>query len=163
MYRKKIELYQNISDKNIFYAIDSLFATFHQANAELYLVGGCVRDLLLYRNPKDFDMCTNLTPDQVKKLLTEVNNKEEYETPPYSFIDTGLKHGTITIHDKWHNQFFEITTYRIDGKYEDNRHPKEVTFTPSLEEDLKRRDFTINSFAYDFYNQELIMLSHHED
>ena len=100
---------------------------------EAYVVGGCVRDSVLGRTPDDWDITTSAKPEQVKELF-------------YRTIDTGLKHGTVTVlMDK---EGFEVTTYRVDGDYEDGRHPKEVLFTSSLEEDLKRRDFTINAMAY---------------
>ncbi len=111
------------------YIIDTLTG----AGYEAYAVGGCVRDSLLGRTPEDWDITTSARPEQVKDLFRRT-------------IDTGIRHGTVTVMlDK---QGFEITTYRIDGRYEDSRHPSEVTFTPSLEEDLKRRDFTINAMAY---------------
>ena len=100
---------------------------------EAYAVGGCVRDSLLGKQPKDWDITTSAKPDQVKALF-------------HRTIDTGIEHGTVTV--MMHHEGYEVTTYRIDGKYEDGRHPKEVIFTPSLEEDLKRRDFTINAMAY---------------
>lgn len=159
MFKKNLDLTSKLyKNKDIFQSLFSLFSIFKKAKSELFLVGGCVRDLLLDKTPKDYDLCTNLKPDQVKKLLEKENKSEDYEIEPYSFIDTGLKHGTITIHDRWNNLFFEITTYRIDGKYTDGRHPDKVTFSSSLEEDLKRRDFTINSFAYNLLNKELLML-----
>lgn len=100
---------------------------------EAYVVGGCVRDSILGRNPDDWDITTSAKPEQVKELF-------------HRTVDTGLKHGTVTVlMDK---EGFEVTTYRVDGDYEDGRHPKEVLFTSSLEEDLKRRDFTINAMAY---------------
>ncbi len=103
------------------------------AGFEAYVVGGCVRDSVLGREPGDWDITTSAKPEQVKQLFRRT-------------IDTGIQHGTVTVMlDK---EGFEVTTYRIDGKYEDGRHPKEVTFTPSLTEDLKRRDFTINAMAY---------------
>ena len=103
------------------------------AGYEAYAVGGCVRDSILGRIPQDWDITTSARPEQVKALFPRT-------------VDTGLQHGTVTvIIDK---EGFEVTTYRIDGKYEDCRHPKEVIFTPSLEEDLKRRDLTINAMAY---------------
>ena len=103
------------------------------AGYEAYAVGGCVRDSVLGREPKDWDITTSAKPMEVKQLFSRT-------------IDTGIKHGTVTVMlDK---QGFEVTTYRIDGDYEDGRHPKEVTFTACLEEDLKRRDFTINAMAY---------------
>ena len=107
--------------------------TIQQAGYEAYAVGGCVRDSILGRVPDDWDITTSATPIQVKQLFRRT-------------IDTGIQHGTVTV--MLEKEGFEVTTYRIDGKYEDSRHPKEVIFTPSLEEDLKRRDFTINAMAY---------------
>lgn len=100
---------------------------------EAYAVGGCVRDSILGREPNDWDITTSALPQQVKELF-------------HRTIDTGLQHGTVTV--MLEKEGFEVTTYRVDGEYEDGRHPKEVTFTASLEEDLKRRDFTINAMAY---------------
>ena len=100
---------------------------------EAFVVGGCVRDSLLGRNPNDWDITTSALPLQVKALFRRT-------------IDTGLKHGTVTI--LMDGEPFEITTYRVDGEYLDGRHPSEVTFTASLQEDLQRRDFTINAMAY---------------
>ena len=100
---------------------------------EAYAVGGCVRDGLLGREADDWDITTSAGPYEVKALFRRT-------------IDTGIQHGTVTVMlDK---EGFEVTTYRIDGEYEDGRHPKEVLFTKNLEEDLKRRDFTINAMAY---------------
>lgn len=99
---------------------------------EAYAVGGCVRDALLGLTPDDWDITTSAEPEQVKAIF-------------HRTIDTGIKHGTVTV--RLGGESFEVTTYRIDGKYEDGRHPEEVTFTKSLEEDLKRRDFTINAMA----------------
>lgn len=100
---------------------------------EASVVGGCVRDSILGRVPGDWDITTSATPDQVKELFDHT-------------IDTGIEHGTVTI--MMDHEGYEVTTYRIDGEYEDARHPKEVTFTSNLVEDLKRRDFTINAMAY---------------
>jgi tRNA nucleotidyltransferase (CCA-adding enzyme) len=100
---------------------------------EAYAVGGCVRDMVLGREPEDWDITTSATPLQVKKIFRRT-------------VDTGIQHGTVTI--LMEKDHFEVTTYRLDGEYEDNRHPKEVSFTSSLAEDLKRRDFTINAMAY---------------
>lgn len=111
--------------------------TIMAAGYEAYVVGGCVRDSILGRTPQDWDITTSATPQQVKALFPRT-------------LDTGLQHGTVTVmQDK---EGFEVTTYRIDGEYEDSRHPREVIFTPNLEEDLKRRDFTINAMAY---NEEI--------
>lgn len=110
-----------------------IIKTITDAGYEAYAVGGCVRDSILGRTPEDWDITTSAKPDQVKALFRRT-------------IDTGIQHGTVTV--MMDKEGFEVTTYRIDGKYEDGRHPKEVTFTPSLREDLKRRDFTINAMAY---------------
>ena len=105
----------------------------HSAGFEAYIVGGCVRDALLGRDPQDWDITTNAHPADVKKLFKRT-------------IDTGIEHGTVTV--MMGKEGYEVTTYRIDGAYEDARHPKEVTFTRDLVEDMKRRDFTINAMAY---------------
>lgn len=107
--------------------------TLSRAGYEAYAVGGCVRDSILGRVPEDWDVTTSASPYQVKELFPRT-------------VDTGIQHGTVTVMEG--KEGFEVTTYRIDGDYEDCRHPKEVTFTASLEEDLKRRDFTINAMAY---------------
>lgn len=114
-------------------AVKEIIATLQQNNYEAYAVGGCVRDSILGREPNDWDITTSASPEEVKALFRRT-------------IDTGIEHGTVTIMiDK---VGYEVTTYRIDGKYEDGRHPTEVTFTRNLKEDLLRRDFTINAMAY---------------
>lgn len=113
--------------------VDRILNTLMQAGYEAYAVGGCVRDSILGKEPQDWDITTSATPEEVKKIFRKT-------------IDTGIEHGTVTV--MLEREGFEVTTYRIDGKYEDSRHPKEVTFTPNLLEDLKRRDFTINAMAY---------------
>ena len=100
---------------------------------DAYAVGGCVRDSILNRKPEDWDITTSAKPEQVKRIFRRT-------------VDTGIAHGTVTV--LIGKDGFEVTTYRVDGLYEDGRHPKEVTFTSRLEEDLKRRDFTINAMAY---------------
>ena len=100
---------------------------------DAYAVGGCVRDSILNRKPEDWDITTSAKPEQVKRIFRRT-------------VDTGIEHGTVTV--LIGKDGFEVTTYRLDGLYEDGRHPKEVTFTSRLEEDLKRRDFTINAMAY---------------
>ena len=104
-----------------------------QGGYEGYAVGGCVRDALLGRIPHDWDITTSAKPLETKSLFERT-------------IDTGIQHGTVTV--MIDHEGFEVTTYRIDGEYEDSRHPKEVAFTANLIEDLKRRDFTINAMAY---------------
>ncbi len=110
-----------------------IIKTLSDAGFEAYVVGGCVRDSILGRNPQDWDITTSAAPLKVKELFRRT-------------VDTGLRHGTVTV--MLGEEGFEVTTYRLDGVYEDGRHPKEVTFTACLEEDLKRRDFTINAMAY---------------
>ena len=107
--------------------------TIMEAGYEAYAVGGCIRDSILGRVPDDWDITTSAKPEQVKELFRRT-------------IDTGIEHGTVTV--MLEKEGFEVTTYRIDGEYEDSRHPKEVVFTANLVEDLKRRDFTINAMAY---------------
>jgi len=122
----------NLTDE-VSYILDTL----NKNNKEAYIVGGCVRDSLLKRELKDWDITTSALPEEIIDLFSQT-------------IPTGLKHGTVTVVINEHN--FEITTYRIDGEYSDNRHPDKVTFTPSLREDLSRRDFTINAMAYNKIN-----------
>lgn len=113
--------------------VAEIIHTLQQAGYEAYAVGGCVRDSILGREPSDWDITTSAKPQQVKELFPRT-------------VDTGIQHGTVTVlKDK---TGYEVTTYRIDGEYEDGRHPKDVTFTASLKEDLKRRDFTMNAMAY---------------
>lgn len=114
-------------------SVEKIIHTLENAGYEAYAVGGCVRDVMLGLTPDDWDITTSAEPEQVKSLFQRT-------------IDTGIQHGTVTV--RMDGKSFEVTTYRIDGKYEDGRHPEEVTFTKSLEEDLKRRDFTINAMAY---------------
>lgn len=113
--------------------VQVIISRLEQAGYEAYAVGGCVRDSLLGRQPNDWDITTSAKPMQVKEVFRHT-------------IDTGIQHGTVTV--MLDHEGFEVTTYRIDGEYEDSRHPKEVTFTVNLVEDLKRRDFTINAMAY---------------
>lgn len=120
----KIEIPQKA--KNI---IDKL----EQAGYEAYVVGGPVRDSILGKNPMDWDITTSASPSEVKEIFSYT-------------IDTGIEHGTVTV--MIDHEPFEVTTYRIDGKYTDHRRPEEVAFTKSLKEDLLRRDFTINAMAY---------------
>lgn len=113
--------------------VNRIINTIMAAGFEAYAVGGCVRDSILGRVPDDWDITTSAKPQDIKNLFKRT-------------IDTGIEHGTVTVMlDK---EGFEVTTYRIDGEYEDSRHPKEVTFTSNLREDLRRRDFTINAMAY---------------
>ncbi len=119
-----IDIPKNVAD---------IIKIFNENGYEAYAVGGCVRDSLLNKKPQDWDITTSATPYQIKSLFSKT-------------IDTGIAHGTVTV--RMGGESYEVTTYRIDGEYEDCRHPKSVCFTASLAEDLKRRDFTINAMAY---------------
>lgn len=120
----KIEL-----PKHVAFIIGKLYENGYEA----FAVGGCVRDAIMGRTPHDWDITTSARPEEVKAIFNKT-------------IDTGIKHGTVTVMLK--GVGYEVTTYRIDGEYEDGRHPSEVLFTKNLSEDLKRRDFTINAMAY---------------
>ncbi len=123
--------------------ITTLAKTFSKEGLELYMVGGAVRDMVLGRRVKDYDFTTNAPPQQVQKLFRRV-------------IPTGIDHGTVTVLlGKYH---FEITTYRVEGKYSDQRHPDSIAYAGALEEDLGRRDFTINAMALDPISGELVDL-----
>ena len=113
--------------------VGRIIGTLQEHGYEAYAVGGCIRDSILGREPEDWDITTSAMPEETKALFDRT-------------FDTGIQHGTITV--LLEKEGFEVTTYRIDGKYEDSRHPKEVTFTRNLREDLLRRDFTINAMAY---------------
>ena len=117
--------------KNVDIAINLL----QSAGFEAYAVGGCVRDSLLGKTPNDWDITTSAKPEDMKSVFAE-----------FHCIDTGIKHGTVTV--VIDGEPLEITTFRLDGEYEDNRHPKSVTFTSDLGADLGRRDFTVNAMAY---------------
>ena len=102
---------------------------------ESYVVGGCVRDAMMGIEPHDYDLTTSATPEEMLRVFEG-----------YRIIETGLRHGTVTVVIDGEN--IEITTFRIDGEYTDNRHPDSVKFTVNLAEDLSRRDFTVNAMAY---------------
>lgn len=131
--RKKVEIKM---PKGAEFVIRSL----EKSGFEAYIVGGCVRDAVLGREPEDWDITTSARPEDVKSIF-------------HTTVDTGIEHGTVTVllpKDETGEEIrsFELTTFRIDGEYEDSRHPKRVSFTSSLTEDLARRDFTINAMAY---------------
>ena len=113
--------------------VEEILGKLREHGYEEFAVGGCVRDAILGRIPGDWDITTSAHPEEVKQVFGHT-------------IDTGLQHGTVTVMRD--HIGYEITTYRIDGEYEDGRHPKEVVFTAELREDLRRRDFTINAMAY---------------
>ncbi len=115
--------------------VNTVFDTLSKNGYEGYLVGGCIRDLIMNKTPKDYDFAVSSLPPETERCFKD-----------YKVIKTGLKHGTLTVNIN--NYYFELTTFRTEGKYLDSRHPSLVSFTPSLEEDLKRRDFTVNAIAY---------------
>jgi len=114
--------------------------TLRAAGFEAYVVGGAVRDYLLGRDAHDWDITTNARPENVVGLFDHV-------------IETGIQHGTVTV--VLDDESFEVTTYRTDGTYSDGRHPDEVKFVQSIDDDLSRRDFTINAIAYDPIDERL--------
>lgn len=108
-----------------------------QHGYQAYIVGGCVRDMLMHGIPKDWDICTDASPEKVLEIFPKT-------------IPTGLQHGTVTIcMGEGVENHFEVTTFRVEGKYTDGRRPEEVRFVTKVEEDLARRDLTINAIAYD--------------
>ncbi len=115
--------------KNVRFILEQL----NKHGYEGYIVGGCVRDYLMGIEPHDYDITTSALPCQVKEIF------------PHT-VDTGIRHGTVAV--ILDRTAYEVTTYRIDGEYKDNRHPEEVTFTDRLSGDLSRRDFTVNAIAY---------------
>ena len=117
--------------------VDYLLRILEEDGYEAYIVGGCVRDSLINRTPHDWDICTSAKPQEVIDLM---------DCYGIQTIETGLKHGTVTVRYKDNN--YEVTTYRIDGEYSDNRRPDSVIFVGDVESDLSRRDFTINAMAY---------------
>ncbi len=113
--------------------VNNIIAQLESHGYEAYIVGGCVRDALLGRNPEDWDITSNALPEDIKRIFPVT-------------IDTGIAHGTVTVRRNKKN--YEVTTYRVDGEYIDSRHPENVTFVRNLKEDLRRRDFTVNAMAY---------------
>jgi len=113
--------------------VQKIITELEAAGYEAYAVGGCVRDSILGRTPDDWDITTSALPADIKSIFRRT-------------VDTGIQHGTVTV--LMGNCGYEVTTYRIDGIYEDSRHPRDVSFTTDLKEDLRRRDFTINALAY---------------
>ena len=124
-----------IEKDNRFNTAMSLLESLSNAGYEAYLVGGCVRDMLRMKTPKDYDITTSATPEQIKSVFSDKQ-----------IIETGIKHGTVTI--MIDDVGYETTTFRIDGDYSDGRHPDSVKFAKTIEEDLSRRDFSINAMAY---------------
>lgn len=126
-----------MSNINLPYGATMIMSMLHLRGYDSYVVGGCVRDSLLGLTPKDWDICTSATPEQVKETFADTKSK---------IIETGLKHGTVTI--VMDDGQYEVTTFRTDGDYSDFRRPDKVVFVRDIKQDLARRDFTINSLAY---------------
>ena len=118
--------------------VRTVWQQLRECGYEAWLVGGCVRDAMLGNQPNDYDITTNARPEEVAKAFADV--------PDGHVIATGLRHGTVTA--ALRGTSVEITTYRIDGAYSDGRRPDSVTFADSIEDDLSRRDFTVNAMAY---------------
>lgn len=115
--------------------VENIIDKLESSGFEAYIVGGCVRDSLLGKEPKDYDVTTSASPEQVKECFKD-----------HTVIETGIQHGTVTVVSEGEN--VEVTTFRVEGDYTDHRHPSSVEFSDSLVDDLLRRDFTINSMAY---------------
>ncbi len=120
---------------NIPQAVSKAISILENNNYEAYIVGGCVRDILMGKEPHDYDICTQALPEQTIQVFSG-----------YKVIETGLKHGTVTVLIDGYS--LEITTFRTDGEYSDNRHPTCVEFVSDIKDALSRRDFTINAMAY---------------
>ena len=115
-------------------SVATVMSKLESAGFEAFVVGGCVRDAILERDPHDWDVTTNALPSQMKEAI------------PYPSFDTGIEHGTVTF--LVDGDAIEVTTYRLDGCYSDGRHPDSVEFVSNVEEDLSRRDFTVNAMAW---------------
>ena len=132
--------------KNLEFIISRLNASGHRAD----IVGGCVRDFMLGKIPNDYDVTTDATPDELREIFSDLRT-----------VDTGIKHGTLTVIID--SEPYEVTTYRKDGTYSDNRHPDSVSFTRDLHEDLSRRDFTVNAMCYNSKDGVTDIFSGRED
>lgn len=115
--------------------VNKVLAVLMDSGYEAFIVGGCVRDAIMGREANDWDVTTSARPDAIKACFAD-----------FKTFDTGIQHGTVTV--LIDGEQIEVTTYRIDGEYLDGRHPENVEFTDNLQEDLARRDFTMNAMAY---------------
>ena len=166
---------------NIPQRIAEVASTLEKAGFEAYLVGGCVRDILLSREPKDWDITTNARPEQIQDLFPRTFYENDFgtvgvvveegndshvtndanlsrETHDYVPHELSTEVTREPVEEKLHTEVVEVTPYRIEGKYSDYRHPDEVKFSNNLEDDLKRRDFTINALAYDVSKGQIVDL-----
>lgn len=133
-------------------SVKSIIERLNDANYEAYIVGGCVRDLLMAKTPKDWDITTNAKPEEIQKIFPDSFYENQFGT-----VGVKIKDGEET------EGIIEVTTYRIESKYSDKRHPDEIKFATSLEEDLKRRDFTINALAMDISGKITDLFGGQED
>lgn len=122
--------------------VDMILDKLANSGYEGYVVGGCIRDIFLNKVPKDWDICTNATPEQIIEVFSATQKDKEV----FKIVPTGIKHGTVTIYCG--GVGYEVTTYRVDGDYSDHRHPNKTTFSSALSDDLSRRDFTLNTLCY---------------
>lgn len=142
--RVKLRSMRNISIKDIHIGAVDVCAILQNQGHQAFIVGGCTRDLLLGLTPKDWDITTDASPKQVMQLFPKT-------------IPTGLQHGTVTVcWGEGVENHFEVTTFRVEGEYKDGRRPEEVTFVKNVEEDLARRDLTINAIAYDPIHRRIV-------
>ena len=139
---------KNTTEFNIPPEVSRVTSELKKAGYEAYIVGGCVRDLLLGKKPKDWDVTTNATPEQIIGLFKDTFYENDYGT--VGVVNEDVSHETLKV--------IEVTPYRIESGYSDNRRPDSVTFSTNLKDDLKRRDFTINALAYDPDTAELVDL-----
>ena len=123
---------------NLSFGTSYVLKMLHTYGYEAYIVGGACRDCFLGKKPKDYDICSNATPEQMQEIAQKENIR---------LIETGLKHGTVTFHFEGEN--IEVTTYRVDGDYIEHRKPSSVEFVKEVVQDLQRRDFTFNALLYD--------------
>ncbi len=135
-----------INKNSIPIEVSHVTETLNKAGFEAYIVGGCVRDLILGRNPKDWDVTTNANPEEIQELFVKTFYENDYGT--VGVVKEDVTHETLKV--------IEVTPFRIEGKYTDHRHPDSVKFAKNIEDDLKRRDFTINAIAYDIDKGQVI-------
>jgi len=151
--------------KNVSHVTDTL----ENGGFQVYLVGGCVRDLLIGREPKDWDVTTNAKPEEIIKLFEKTVYENTFGTVgvcvPHEIISSDVSHGTKedVIRETPEYDIIEVTPYRLEAKYTDFRHPDEVKFSEKLEDDLKRRDFTVNSLALDNKGQLIDLYNGQQD
>lgn len=141
---------KGVAPMNLPQNVEFLIARLNAASHRADVVGGCVRDFLLGKEPNDYDITTDATPDEMREIFSDMRT-----------VDTGIKHGTLTV--ICDSLPYEITTYRVDGEYTDNRHPDFVSFTRRVADDLARRDFTVNAMCYNHTDGLTDLYSGRED